>query len=71
MAEIRLEERGRGLGWIWALVALVLVALLIWYFNSTARRAEDTLRGDTIGMQQQQPPPTVAETGAWRPIATA
>lgn len=50
MAEIRLEERRRGLGWVWALVALLLVALLIWYFNSTANRAEDALRGDTIGM---------------------
>ena len=50
MAEIRVEERKRGLGWLWGLIALVLVALLIWYFMSTGdRTADDTLR-DTIGL---------------------
>ena len=50
MAEIRVEERKRGMGWLWGLIALVIVALLIWYFMSTGDgTAEDTLR-DTIGM---------------------
>ena len=49
MAEIRVEERKRGLGWLWGLIALVLVALLIWYFMSTGDgTADDTLR-DTVG----------------------
>ena len=50
MAEIRVEERKRGMGWLWGLIALVIVALLIWYFMSTGEgTADDTLR-DTIGM---------------------
>jgi bacteriorhodopsin len=50
MAEIRVEERKRGMGWLWGLIALVIVALLIWYFMSTGDgTADDTLR-DTIGM---------------------
>lgn len=32
MAEIRIERKGRGLGWLWLLLALVVVAVLAWYF---------------------------------------
>jgi hypothetical protein len=32
MAEIRIERKGRRLGWVWLLLALVVVALLAWYF---------------------------------------
>lgn len=49
MAEIRVEERKRGMGWLWGLIALAIVALLIWYFMSTREGTTgDTLR-DTIG----------------------
>jgi hypothetical protein len=32
MAEIRIEQKRRGLGWLWLLLALILVAALAWYF---------------------------------------
>jgi hypothetical protein len=32
MAEIRIERKGRGLGWLWLLLALIVVAVLAWYF---------------------------------------
>jgi hypothetical protein len=32
MAEIRIEQKRRGLGWLWLLLALVVVAVLAWYF---------------------------------------
>ncbi|MFN2567371.1 MAG: hypothetical protein ABR499_20430 [Gemmatimonadaceae bacterium] len=32
MAEIRIERKGRGLGWLWLLLALLIVAVLAWYF---------------------------------------
>jgi hypothetical protein len=32
MAEIRIERKRRGLGLLWLFLALVLVALLAWYF---------------------------------------
>ena len=35
MAEIRVEQK-RGLGWLWALIALVIVVLLIWFFMAGA-----------------------------------
>ena len=38
MAQIQIEQR-RGLGWLWAVIAIVLVALAIWYFTSRADTA--------------------------------
>jgi hypothetical protein len=32
MAEIRIERKLRGLGWLWLLLALLIVAALAWYF---------------------------------------
>jgi hypothetical protein len=31
MAQIRVEEKRSGLGWLWALIVLVVVALMAWY----------------------------------------
>jgi hypothetical protein len=47
MAEIRIERKRRGLGLLWLFLALVLVALLAWYFlypgrTSTAPAAPTT-----------------------------
>jgi hypothetical protein len=32
MAEIRIERKRRGMGLVWLFLALVLVAVLAWYF---------------------------------------
>lgn len=32
MAQIQIEERRGGLGWLWAIIAIVLIALAVWYF---------------------------------------
>ena len=32
MAEIRIERKRRNLGWLWLLLALIIVAALAWYF---------------------------------------
>ena len=52
MAEIRVEERRRSLSWLWALIALVIVALLIWFFMAGA------------GDQVEPVDPTLPEPGA-------
>lgn len=31
MAEIKIEKRGGGLGWLWAVLGLILLALLAWW----------------------------------------
>lgn len=52
MAEIRVEPPRRGgLGWLWALLALLVIAGLVWYFVLGApglgRPTGDTTRPDT------------------------
>jgi hypothetical protein len=49
MAEIRVEHvRKRGLGWLWLLLAIALVALAAWYFMSGgASRPATTAAPDT------------------------
>jgi hypothetical protein len=43
MAEIRVEQQKKsGLGLLWLLLVLALVALAAWYFMSNARPATDT-----------------------------
>ena len=32
MAEIKVEPKRRGLGWLWAIIALVVIAAAVWYF---------------------------------------
>ena len=34
MAEIRVEQKRGGAPWLWVIIALVVVALLAWYFLS-------------------------------------
>ena len=46
MAEIRVEKEKRGLGWLWALLALLLLALLAWWFF-TQRPGSDPAPADT------------------------
>ncbi len=59
MAEIRVEKEKRGLGWLWALLALLLLALAAWWFftqrqDSSFAPADttapiDTVAPDTVG----------------------
>ena len=34
MAEIRVEPRRGGARWLWVVIALIVIALLAWYFLS-------------------------------------
>ncbi len=50
MAEIRIERKRRGLGLLWLFLALVIVAVLAWYFlypgrNTTAPAAAPPTTG--------------------------
>jgi len=39
MAEIKVEPKRRGLGWLWAIIALVVIAAAVWYFMRTSTAA--------------------------------
>ena len=42
MAEIRVEPKRSGLGWLWAIIILALIAAGVWYFMTTSRAAPAT-----------------------------
>lgn len=55
MAEIRMEKKKSGLGWLWILLAILLIALLAWFFLADDDRA--VVSGDA------NPTETVVMTG--------
>lgn len=59
MAEIRVEEKRRNLGWLWALIALVIVVLLIWFFMAGADDEVEPIppAGTEPGMSLVEPRP--------------
>jgi len=60
MAEIRVVKEKRSLGWLWALLALLVLALAVWWFFSQSSGSgpapADTLAPrDTITMILDRP----------------
>jgi hypothetical protein len=50
MAEIKVEPKRGGLGWLWAIIALVLIAAIAWYFmNDGTTTPATTTPADTVG----------------------
>jgi len=47
MAEIRVEPKRSGLGWLWAIIIFALVAAGVWYFMTTSRAAPSTAPADS------------------------
>ena len=60
MAEIRIEQKRRGLGWLWLLLALIIVAILAWYFLYPGRAAPAPATGA---------PPTTGAVRPYEPVA--
>jgi hypothetical protein len=48
MAQIRIEEKRGGLGWLWVIVALVVVGLILWYIFAGGSTAPVTPASDTL-----------------------
>lgn len=46
MAEIKVEPKRSGLGWLWAIIVLVLVGVVAWYFM-TQRAPVTTVPADS------------------------
>jgi hypothetical protein len=42
MAEIKVEPKRSGLGWLWAIIILALIAAGVWYFMTSSRAAPST-----------------------------
>ncbi len=42
MAEIKVEPKRSGLGWLWAIIILAVIALAAWYFMNNSRAVPAT-----------------------------
>jgi len=49
MAEIKVEPKRSGLGWLWAIIILALIAAGAWYFMNNSRAVPATAApGDSV-----------------------
>jgi hypothetical protein len=65
MAEIRIEPKRRGLGWLWLLLALIIVAALAWYFLYPGRTPPPaTGAAPATGALESEPQPRAAVIAA-------
>ena len=42
MAEIKVEPKRGGLGWLWAIILLVVIGAAVWYFLTSSRTVPAT-----------------------------
>lgn len=50
MAQIRIERKQTGLGWLWVLIALIVIAIAAWlYFGRSGTSTGSTPRTATPG----------------------
>ena len=47
MAEIKVEPKRSGLGWLWAIIVLVLVGVVAWYFMTQRTAPATTVPADS------------------------
>ena len=61
MAEIKVEPKRGGLGWLWAIIAIVLIAAAVWYFmNSQGTVPATTTPADSARTSMAAPATTLA-----------
>jgi hypothetical protein len=47
MAEIKVEPKRGGLGWLWAIILLVVAGVLVWYFMTQRAAPTTTVPADS------------------------
>ena len=47
MAEIKVEPKRSGLGWLWAILLLVVVGVVAWYFMTQRAAPATTVPADS------------------------
>jgi len=52
MAEIKVEQKRGGLGWLWAIVVLALIGAAVWYFMNNCRAGPPTSPPDSVRTSQ-------------------
>lgn len=62
MAQIRIEQRRSGLGWLWLIIALIIVGVIAWFLatggwksNPAPANVNDTTPSSLEGPPQSSP----------------
>ena len=62
MAEIKVERERSGLGWLWALIILVVIAAGLWFFMRSSRAVPATAApADSVRTSVVVPPAAFTE----------
>jgi hypothetical protein len=61
MAEIKVEPKRGGLGWLWAIIILALIAAAVWYFMNNSRAVPATTTPADSTRTSQVVPSVLAE----------
>jgi bacteriorhodopsin len=65
MAQIRIEQKRSGLGWLWVVVALIIIGVLVWYLlgrGTAANQSPRTTSPATTPSSYGAPAPAAART---------
>ena len=62
MAEIKVEPKRGGLGWLWAIIVIALIAAAVWYFMNSSRAVPATTPADSVRTSMLDKPGSVAST---------
>jgi UPF0716 family protein affecting phage T7 exclusion len=55
MAEIKVEPKRGGMGWLWAIILIVLLAVAAWYLLADRGAPATTSPADSVRTSMMQP----------------
>ena len=56
MAEIKVEEKRSGLGWLWTIIVLAIVGVVVWYFMTQRAVPATTAPADSTRTSMVESP---------------
>jgi hypothetical protein len=56
MAEIKVEPKRGGLGWLWAIIVIALLAVAAWYFLTQTGTPATTTPADSVRTSMMESP---------------
>lgn len=61
MAEIKVEPKRGGLGWLWAIIAIALIGAAVWYFMNSRSVPATTGPADSVRTSMLEPSTPVSQ----------
>ena len=71
MAEIKVEPKRGGLGWLWAIIVIALIAAAVWYFMNNSRAVPATTPADSVRTSMLDQPGTTVSARTFTNVWTS